>query len=1053
MRSVLAFFVRNHIWSNAIIALTVLFGLISFYNMDRAFFPELEPVTIHITTLYPGASPEEMEEGITIKVEESLKGIAEIDEVTSSSSENQSMVTVKGFQGTDMDELLAEVKNAVDGISSFPVGAEKPIIYKLKTSDMSGRASYISLSGNLTLMEMKSLAEEIEQDLLNTGVISDVSISGYPETEFSIEVEEDALLRYGLTFDNVVAAVRNNNRDVTAGTIKTQEEELLIRAKAREIQTQEIEDIVLRSGTDGEYIRLGEVAKVHFQFSDVPNRTFLDGERTVTVEVKRRFGEDLKSISTAVADYVDRFNETHTEAELTLTFSFYDLLNQRIDLLTKNGTAGLVLVLIVLGLFLNIRLSAWVAFGIPFSFLGMFILGTFYGMSINMISLFGMILVVGILVDDGIVIAENIYAHFERGKTPMQAAIDGTLEVASSVFTSVLTTIVAFSVLLFIEGLENMAEMAFVVMAALGFSLIEAFLVLPAHLSSKRVMRTNVIGKLRQRVTRAIDFMRSVYADLLSLSIRYRRISVTLPLVFMIFIFSLLLNRKIQSTFFPSIPFDDFNVEVAFQPGERDAYTESFLTYCQEKVFEVRNELKEKYGEDIITYVSMNVGFTRNLGESGPHCGHINVNLDAEGYDISSFDVARMVQERIGPVRGAEKFMVGGVNRWGKPVSIAIQGDNYQQLKEATAWLKERLYQNSALKDVQDNSSSGKREVLIRLKPQAYMLGLDHNEISRQIRQGFYGEEAQRLIVGTDEARVWVRYPEKDRLSLGQLENMRIKTPSQQEIPITQLVDYSIERGDVSIKHYNGVREIEITADLVNPYASVPEILSGIRTDHVADLKATFDKVDIEFRGQQQNADKSLGSMAVLLSVALFLMILIISLNFNSLYQAIIILAVLPVGIFGAILGHGIEDKPVSILSAWGMIALMGILVNDAVVFLDTYNRNLKTGMDVKKAIYEAGMSRFRPIIMTSITTVVGLYPLILEKSFQAQFLVPMAISVAYGVLFGTYFILVFFPVLVLTFNDLKKGIHWIWLGRWKAPEELEPVIQHEKYLEEIKSH
>jgi len=1055
MKKAFQFFIENHIWANAIIFLTVLFGVLGFITMDRAFFPELEPVIITINTAYPGASPEEMEEGITIKIEEALEGIAEIDELSSTSSENVSAVVIKAFQGTDMDELLAEVKNAVDGISSFPVGAEKPVVFKQKTSEMSGRAAYLALtSPGSSLLELKSIAEEIEKDLLRTGKISDIDIQGYPDIEYSVEVKEDELLRYGLRFDDVVNAVRINNRDLSAGSIKTEQEELLIRANAKSTKVEEMENIVLRSAIDGSYIRLGDVANVKFQFADIPQQSYLEDERSAVITINRRYGEDLGAIDDAINSYVSAFNEKNEQAELSIMFSFYELLNQRINLLLENGLIGLALVLVTLGLFLNVRLSFWVAAGIPISFLGMFIIGSFYGMSINMISLFGMILVVGILVDDGIVIAENVYAHFERGKSPYQAAIDGTSEVASSVFTSVLTTIIAFSVLLFIEGLERMSEMAFVVMAALGFSLIEAFFVLPAHLSSKTVLKTNVIGKFRERVTQFINYMRDkVYGELLDLTLKYRRVAVYMPLVFIIFTGFLVSQRYINTTFFPSIPFDDFTVEVAYKPGEREQYTKDFLDYCQTRINEVRNELKEEYNRDVITYTTLNLGYTRNIGESGSHCGNINVSLDVEGLGISSFDIARMVQEKIGPVKNAEKFMVGGINRWGKPVSIALSGKDYDELKEASGFLKSRLLQMDELKDIQDNSSSGKREVKIELKPKAYMLGFNHNVISQQIRQGFYGEEAQRLIVGTDEARVWVRYPESDRISLGQLEQMRIKTAEGQEIPLSELAYYSIERGDVSIKHFDGIREIEITADLTDPYASTPEIISSIQKNHISELEKQFPSVDLEFRGQQKNADKSLASMSTLLIVALLLMVLVISLNFNSLWQGLLIICVIPIGVFSAMIGHGIEGEPVSILSAWGMIALMGILVNDAVVFLDTYNRNLKSGMPAKEAIKAAGLSRFRPIILTSATTVAGLYPLILEESFQAQFLVPMAISVAYGVLFGTYFILVFFPALVLHFNDTYRAVKWLWVGKKPSPLDAEPVLLHQKHVREIKEH
>jgi multidrug efflux pump subunit AcrB len=992
-----------------------------------------------------------MEEGVTIKIEEALKGIAEIDELSSVSSENSARISIVAFQNVDMDALLAEVKNSVDGISSFPTGAEKPIIFKQKTAGMAGGASRMALIGDVDLMTLKVAAQEIERDLLNTGQISEITMQGFPPIEYSIEVNENQLLRYNLTFDDIVSAVRANNRDISAGTIKTTEEEFLIRLKSKYTDPYQIGNHIVRAGESGEIIRLSDVADVKFQFSDVANKSFIDGKRAVNFNINRRYGEDLRVISGIVKNYIEEYNASHVDLQIIETFSFFDMLNERIDLLTKNGVLGLVLVLIVLGMFLNIKLSAWVAFGIPFSFLGMFALGSFLGVTVNMISLFGMILVVGILVDDGIVIAENIFAHFEKGKSSYRAAIDGTMEVLPSVLSSVLTTIIAFSVLLFIEGMERMAEMALVVILALSFSLIEAFLILPAHLSSRSVLKESNVGRFRKAINKFVAYMRDdVYRSLLDLTIKYYRIAVFFPLIFVVFVVYLLKIGLIHTTFFPSIPFDDFTVEIAYKPGEPIEKTEEFLSYAEAQIKIVQQELNEKYGWDLISYVSKNVGTTRNLGESGTHCGSITVSLDVEKAEISSFEVAKLVRDKIGIVKGSEKYMVGGINRWGKPVSISLAGEDYNELKKASRYLREQMAKMSELKDIQDNSSSGKREIIMELKPKAYMLGLTQNEIARQVRQGFFGEEAQRLIVGRDEARVWIRYPESDRESIGQYENMRIKTKQGQQIPLAELVDYKIERGDVAIHHYDGIKEVEITADQSDPFASTPEIIADIKSGPIQDMLKNYSGVNISFRGQSRNANKSMTSMQILLGMAIFMIALVLTLNFNSFYQARIILTILPIGLISAILGHGLEGHPVSVLSAWGMIALLGIVINDAVVFVQKYNFSLLEGMTVKEAAIDAGLSRFRPIILTSITTIAGLYPLIKEPSFQAQFLIPMAISVAYGVLFGTYFILVFLPSLILFFNDLKRWRLNFWHDKKFTPEEVEPVMEYQKRIETI---
>lgn len=1058
MRQLISFFIKNPIWANAIIIVTIMFGAISIATMDSSFFPEQEPNRIGISVFYNGASPIEMEEGVTIKIEQALKGISGIEEIYSTSSENIASVSIVAYKDVDLDEVLRDVENAVNSINSFPDGAEKPTVVKQR-SFMNSRASFISLSGNVDAVKLKETAIKIEEDLLNTEAISQVLKDGYPATEFSVEVKEEQLLRYNLKFDDVANAIRLNNRDVSAGSVKTEGEEFIIRAKAKQNTEIGIEDIVVRTLPNGSIVTVGDIASVKYQFADSPIKSYVDGKRNVTLTIMKLEDEDLGKISKEVEKYVADFNAKHDDMQLTIMFQFYDMLKQRIDMLVENGIMGLLLVLIILGLFLNLRLSVWVAAGIPISFLGMFIVGSFYGMTINMISLFGMILVVGIIVDDGIVIAENIYAHYEKGKSPMQATIDGTMEVISSVFTSVLTTVIAFSVLMFIEGMEQMEEMAFVVIASLLFSMIEAFLVLPSHLNSKKLQqiegkKLNWFDKFKQQIEKGIDYVKEKFYGEVLKSIVYkkwlRRTIVFFPLLFMIIVSILIGSGIIQSTFFPAIPFDDFKIEFAFKSGEPKEKTTEYMWYCYDKVVEVKRELEEEFGDTLITYVSAVVGGTEELGESGSHAGMVRVNLDVEGAAISSFDIAKRVEDKIKKDPSLEKFMIGGGNRWGKPVEIAIKGDDYREIKEAKDYLKLALSKMPELKDITDDGGQGNREILIRLTEKAKLLGLTHLDITKQIRQGFFGEEVQRLIIGTEEIKVWVRYPESDRKSIGQLDNVRIKTITGQLIPLKELVKYDIERGVVNIKHFDGEREIRVDAAQVDAYASTSDINLKIKEQIIPKLYANFPGITVEFRGQAEAAEKSGSSMAIIGIVLVLLMLLILSLNFNSLWQGLMFFPIILSGPFFAILGHGIEHAPFSLLSVWGVIALIGVLVNDAIVFLDKYNRNLRDGMCIEDAVVDAGTSRFRAIMLTSITTIAGLYPLILEPSFQAQFLVPMAISVAYGVLFGTIFILLFFPLLILLFNDVRKTFKWFWEGKKPMQYEVEPTLMDLKREKEL---
>ena len=1062
IKSAIEYPVKYPIFANILIVLTLLAGVATLVSTKKSFFPTRADKNIIISVAYPGASPEEMEEGVTIKVEESLKSIAGIEETFSTSAENSASITIVTLDNYDIDEVYTEVKNAVDGISSFPVGAEKPIIYKQK---MQSTAQWLSLTGDVDLKTLKMFAEQIEDELLATGKISQINVSGFPPLEISIEVPEETLRRYNLTFTQVANAVRINNRDISAGSIKSSTEEVLIRSKAKSTDAERIGEIVLRSNPDGTKLLLRDVATISEQFADQPFKGKLNGEEAVFIEVQKLETEDLQEISETVAVYIDEFNAKTDAVQLKVPWDFMGMLSQRLDLLTSNGVIGLVLVLIALGTFLSIRLSFWVAFGIPASFLGMFIIGSFFGLTINMISLFGMILVIGILVDDGIVIAENIFSHFEKHGNPIKAAIEGTMEVLPAVFTSVTTTIVAFMPILFLTGgFEFLKDMAFVVIFSLGFSLLEAFFILPAHLASKKVLSVKKEDtrsyKIRKRINGLIDFMKfNIYGKMLRFTMQNRPVSIAMTLAFVVMVVGLLIGGQIKATFFPNIPFNSFNVNISFKPGERETKVEQYLNRFEDAIWKVNNDLVSEFDaqQDIINYTITNVGFSGD-GESGSHAGSINVFYDElDDYGINQFDLINKIRAEIGPIPEAEKFSVGGANRFGKPVSVRLMGKNYGELNEAKEDFKRKLGELSELKEIQDNEPIGRREMLFDLRTQAYFLGLDHNSITQQLRQGFFGEEVQRFMKGNDELRVWVRYPKEDRKSIGQLEDVKIKTTNG-EFPLTQLTDYRIERGVAGIRHYNGSRAVTVEAEMVDPEGDVPAVMQVVRSQMIPELLAKYPSVSVDFGGQAKESARAGQEIGKFFGGAFILIFFILMMTFKSGYQALLIAGMIPLGWFSAMFGHGVEswisgrEFPVSLLSVWGMVALSGVIINDAVVFLSKFNSLVKDeGQTVYQAAYNAGIARFRPIVLTSLTTVVGLYPLIKETSFQAQFLIPMAISVAYGVLIGTFIILLFFPVFILVFNDLRRGIKWLWTGQKPTREEVERVILDEERLKEYR--
>jgi multidrug efflux pump subunit AcrB len=703
-------------------------------------------------------------------------------------------------------------------------------------------------------------------------------------------------------------------------------------------------------------------------------------------------------------------------------------------------------------MFLSFRLSLWVSVGIPISFLGMFIVAGFLGVTINFQSLFGMILVIGILVDDGIVIAENIYLHFERGKGPMHAAVDGTMEVLPAVFTSVTTTIVAFSPLLFLAGtrMEMMLHVAIVVIASLAFSLIEAFLVLPAHLGSDWVLDRKRLERKQRGIQkffeRFIVWLRDrVYHHFLNWLVKWRYVALSFPVALVLVTVGLFMGGQIRSTFFPSIDFDNFTLNVAFTPGDGEKQTLEFLNRFETAIWEVNDELVEELGldTDIIERTSRRLGSAFNGQERGAHAGSINVYpIDLEGLQISGREITTRVSQKIGRVPEARKFTVGGFNRWGSPVSIGLMSRNLEELEEAKEYMLARLDEMPQLKDVNENIALGKQEIRLDLKPRAYFLGLDETSIAGQVRQGFYGAQAQRLQVGRDELRVWVRYPKSDRMTLGQLENMKIKT-SQGEFPLSELADYHMERGPVAIRRFNGSREIRVEAETVDPLASVPDILHQIEAEIMPDLKAQFTGIRYEYQGQQRYSREALGAARKYYTLAFAVIIMLLVIHFKSVPKALIIILMIPVSLLGVAWGHGLHGQPLSIMSLWGAVALTGVIINDAIVFYSKYDGLLVEGWKVSDAVKEAGKVRLRPIILTSLTTTIGLFPMIFQKSVQAQFLVPMAISLAYGVLLGTIFILIFFPVLIMLLNDAKVYARYLWTGVKPTPEEVETAVIH----------
>ncbi|MBE9467480.1 MAG: efflux RND transporter permease subunit [Bacteroidetes bacterium] len=1048
MKKILSLFVKYPFYGEMFIIILLLLGSISYINMHKATFPLIESKVISVSVAYPGATPKEMDEGITALVENSIRGIPGIKEFTSKSRESSARISITALAGYNMDELLRDVKNAVDGISNFPASAERPIVSKGRTKDM---AIFVGLTSESSdILKINSMANRIEDDLLATGKISQITIYGVPnKLELAIELDETQMRRYNLTFSEIQTAISSNNIDIAGGTIRNPREQIKIICRNRSVNPKDIREIVLKTNINGNVLTIGDVATVKLQVPEDPTNGYNNKKPTVTLFVQKLVNEDLEAISNIVNDYIINFNKTHDDYKMRVKMDFLELIDSQLSILTSNGILGVIIVILLLSLLLNIRLSLWVAWGIPASFLGMFIVANLMGVTINLISLFGMILIIGILVDDGVVIGENIFTHFEMGKSPRRAAIDGTLEVLPAVFTSVTTTIIAFTPLFFIQGhMEMMYEMAIVVVIALIFSLLESVFVLPGHLANTKVLKKNTsnsfYGKLRKKIDKLIFGLRDkIYAPFLNWVLKHKTISISSIIGMFIITFALVVGGIIPFTFFPQTPSDMFTVDLALKPGVNEQITKNKLFYIEDKIWEVNSELMKK-NNDTLSYIkSIDIGMGNafNGTESGSNAGKMRIFLNPlESTQVTDEILKKAISQKIGRIPEAYKFAVGASNRFGAPVSISLLGYNEDDLESAKNELEAELEKMPALFNITNNSQIGSQELRLKLKPEAYALGLTNQSLMMEVRQGFYGGLAQRIQEGKDEIWVYVRYSRKNRKNIGQLENMLIHT-KKGNYSLGRIADISTARSLSTINHFNGKREIRVDAYQKNQTQSVPDILDYIEAEILPTILEKHKDVSFMHQGQRKDTSEQMQSLILYFGLAFLIIVLVIMIYFKSFRQGLLVIAMMPLGIMGAIWGHGFHGQSISMMSLWGIVALSGVVINDAIVFLAKYNQNLEKGMTILNGIKDAGMSRFRAIFLTTLTTTAGLMPLILENSPDARMLIPMAISLAYGIMFGTVFILIILPVFVVLSN--KVAFEWkkICNKQVSKPEDVETAV------------
>lgn len=1045
MKGFVNYFIKHSVITNWLMVVICLAGVFGLFNLKKRINPKMETNEIEANIPFPGASPLEVEEGIVIKVEEALRGIEGIEEIRSFASEGWARINADINEDYPIDKGIEKIKNAVNAISSFPTDAEKPTVtHELKWN----RAIMFTIYGEQDLLTTKQIVYEFRDALLETGKMSRTFMWGMPDREISIEVSPENLIRYKLTIDDISQAVRSSNINISSGSVLTEQEEILIRSYGRKYEAREFEEIEVTSTIDGKKIKLKDIASIEEKW---PENRFIaeyNGNQTVYLNVMYNNNEDVVEIVETCERIAAEFEQKYAGLmKFNVTEKETENLEERIDLLTQNGFIGLLLVVIALWIFLNVRLAFWVALGIPISMLGLYFVLWVIGVTINEMSLFGMILVIGILVDDGIIIGESIYSQYEKGKTGRDAAVAGTLDVIQPVTISIITTIVAFVPYFYFYGElgKNVWQIGAVVIICLLFSLVEAIMILPAHIAHSKAIaekkKSDELAKptLREKFDARLNkFLYEDYKKFLIWILNYRWTIACSTVTMILLIIGMFQGNHIRAQFFPEIEEPYVRISIEMPSGT----SADFASAVRHKVIKKATEFaKLKEEQKMINPI---ISHSSWMGGT-----NINVSLrliEAEKRDYSINDFSDELAEYIGEVPEAENFHVGGIGFGGFPISVKFASQDYTQLHKAKDLFKAELRKIDGVKDIQDDTPLGSNEFIVELKPIAKALGLSLSDVTRQLKQGFYGQEIMRLQKGRDEVKVWARFNEKDRVSVAQIENLKIRTLNGDYVPFKEIATYRIERGIKRIRRVDGYRSVQVYANLDYSKNDLQIILNDLNNEIIPRVFSQVEGVTQSFGGQSEEVDKIQKSIQTSMSIAIVIIFTILVFLLKSYLQSLLIIGLIPLGVVGAVLGHYLMGYPVSILSFLGIVALAGIIINDSVVMVDRYNKLLHKGNTVKDAVLEAGISRFRPIILTTVTTAIGLAPLILERSVQGQFLVPVAVSVAFGLIFGTFITLLVLPSALYCISDLRKFFNAIANKTMDKPKlsrkELEPAYE-----------
>lgn len=1022
-KGVIAWFARNNVAANLLMVVLIVGGLFGAMSIQKQVFPSFELNIIQVRVPYLGAAPQEVEQGVILKVEEAIKGLDGIKKITSTATEGNASVSIEVEDDYDTQILLDEVKAQVDAIPSFPANTEKPLVYRLKAQE---DVMWVSVYGDAGERELKEFAKTIRDDIANLPGISNVSVVGDRDYEIAIELSEQRLQEFQLTFADVVDAVRRSSIDLPGGAIKSQNGNILLRTNGQAYNGWDFAQIVLTTRSDGTRLLLGDIAAIDDGFVENNQYSLFDGKPAVSIRVRAVGDQNSLEISKQVNQFLTEKRDSfpaNINADSWGDSSFY--LADRLNMMLENMFFGALLVFIVLSLFLKIKLAFWVIVGLPVCFLGVLMVMSIgsVGVSINMLSLFAFILVLGIVVDDAIIMGESAYSEIDKKGHTAENVIAGVKKVAMPATFGVLTTIAAFTPMLMVTGVFGVIwkTIGLVVIICLIFSLVESKLILPAHLVHMKVnpydpSNANRFQRFRDFFAEGIKvFIKTKYLPFLAKAVRNRYTTLSAFIGMLIITAGLFGGGLVKFVFFPNIPSDFMVASIELEPGsslaQRDSAIEQMITAMNQMDQAIVNET----GSGVVAH---SIAF-----DSGALGGQVFVELTkGETRELTDVEIHNKWRQFIPEIPGVKTFSVGnpGGPGGGSDLNFEFSSTNIDELQMISLDFKQQLRSYQGISDINDTFSGGADEIQLNIKPEAEALGISLQQLAQQVRFGFYGAEAQRVQRDDEEVRVMIRYPQSERTSVGHLETMRIRSPSGEEVPFNQVASIELGRGFDSIIRVDGNRSVAVSAKVDKELLEPREVVLDVENNIVPELLLRYPNVDFKLQGNSLEEQQAIVSLLQGMLFAFFAIYALLAIPLKSYSQPLIIMSVIPFGVVGAIVGHLVLGQSVSVLSICGIIALSGVVVNDSLIMVDFVNRARSEGYGLVDAAMQAGAQRFRAIVLTSLTTFMGLMPIVFERSLQAQVVIPMAISLAFGILFATVITLLLVPSLYVILDDIK---------------------------------